>query len=421
MRGALNQQQVLWDAAAEFAERGADAPGVAATVADVEVGGTPAETVYTENKLELRHYDPLVEREHDVPILVVYALINRPYILDLQPDRSVVRRLLERGFDVYLIDWGEPSTLDATLELQDYVRRYVDNCVDVVRERSDVEAVNLLGYCMGGTMAAMYAALHPEKVRNLALMAASLHFEDTGGLLERWGDESYFSPAAIAETYGTIPAGFFDAGFALMDPVENTVSKYARLSDNLDDEEFVENFARMERWLADGIDMAGETYRQFLEEIYQDDALYRNELYLGGEHVDLGAIEMPILQILAEYDHLVPPEASRSFNDVVPSEDTQVLEAATGHIGLSVSRTAHVELWPGVCVWFAQRSGASGGDVERVDGIGPGYADRLAEAGIDDLEALAAADASDIAERIDVSASRIEDWQEQAERLGRGH
>ncbi len=159
----LDFQRRAWEAATEAVERSTIAPERQERMAEVDVGETPSEVVYRENKLELLHYESQTEEQFDVP-----------YILDLQPDRSVVRRLLEHGFDVYLIDWGEPSTLDGSLTLEDYVDRYIDNCVDVVRERSGIDEINVLGYCMGGTMSAMYAALHPEKVRNLGLMAASL-------------------------------------------------------------------------------------------------------------------------------------------------------------------------------------------------------------------------------------------------------
>ena len=345
-----------WTAAAEAVEKGTVAPDRAETMGEVEIASTPSEVVYEENKLELRHYEARTDEQHDVPILIVYALINKPTILDLQPDRSVVRTLLEQGFDVYLIDWNEPSLMDANLTLEDYVDRYMDNCVDVVRERSGQESINVLGYCMGGTMSVMYAALHPEKVRNLGLMAAGLCFAGDGGLLELWGDEEHYSPEKVVETFHNAPADFLDAGFALMEPVENLVGKYARLYDNLEDEEFVENFARMERWVSDGIDVSGTTYQQFLEEIYQENKLARNELYLGEQHIDLGRIEMPILQIVGEYDHLIPPEASTSFNDLVASEDTTAIEFPTGHIGLSVSSRSHEQLWPEVCEWYAERS-----------------------------------------------------------------
>jgi polyhydroxyalkanoate synthase len=447
-----------WTGAVETADA---APEGLKTMASVEVGTTPSDVVYEENKLKLLKYDAEAagiepEETHDVPILIVYALINRPYILDLQPDRSVVRRLLEAGFDVYLIDWGEPSSLDESLTLDDYVNRYIDNCVDVVAEEAGLDSINLLGYCMGGTMSVMYAALHPEKVRNLGLMAAGLCFAGTGGLLEEWGDDEYYSPRDVTDAFGNVPAEFLDIGFQLMDPVNNYVSKYATLYDNLDDEDFVENFARMERWLSDGIDLAGTTYVEFLEEVYQQNQLYENELELGGKHVDLDEITMPVLQVIGEYDHLIPPEASRPFNDRVPSDDTTIMEESTGHIGLSVSGKSHAKLWPNVAEWFAERSvrdddavdieieepdvdtdtdaavdaengtanvdtGADADadafddtDLDQVRGVGPAYAERLHNAGIDTVSALAAADPDDLAAQVEVSPSRVADWVEHA-------
>jgi len=421
----------------------------------VEVGGTPSDVVYEENKLELLHYDaeaagidvPEAEQE-DVPILIVYALINRPYILDLQEERSVVRRLLEAGHDVYLIDWNEPSRLDRHLTLDDYVNRYMDNCVDVVRERSGQDTIDILGYCMGGTMSVMYAALHAEKLNALGLMAAGLCFDHTGGVLEEWGSEEYYSPRDVTETFGNVPADMLDIGFALMDPVENYVSKYIRLAENLDNEGFVENFGRMEKWLGDGIDVAGEAYVQFLEDVYQDNKLYRNELELNGRHVDLNNIDMPVIQLMGEYDHLIPPEASKPFTDVIPSEDTTTIEFSTGHIGLSVSSSTHAELWPEVAEWYSERNRdavdiavenpgeaaaeavedvaedvevdvdatteeSEAADVETLSGIGPTYAERLREAGIETVADLAAYEAGELADIAQTSESRASDWLDQ--------
>lgn len=455
-----------WEQATETIEKSTDSPEQLERMAEIDVGTTPSEVVYEENKLELLHYESQTEEQHDVPILIVYALINKPYILDLQPDRSVVRTLLENGFDVYMIDWNEPSAMDASLTLEDYVDRYVDNCVDVVRERSGQDSINILGYCMGGTMSVMYAALHPEKVRNLGLMAAGLCFTGTGGVLEQWGDEQYYSPDAVTDAFGNVPADFLDIGFAVMDPVQNFLTKYVQLYDNIEDEEFVENFARMERWISDGIDVAGKTYEQFLVDIYQKNKLAENELYLGEKHIDLSKIDMPIVQVVGEYDHLIPPEASKPFNELTASEDTEIMEFSTGHIGLSVSSKSHAELWPSVCEWYAERSAtedeeepASEGeavtdaeepdaalaedvagdeseteeavedddesedddrsvaettdeneDLESISGIGPSYAERLHEAGIETVEELAEADADELAETIDATGANVRDW-----------
>ena len=429
----LAAQERALELATETVERAGIARDRTETLATVEVGTTENDVVYEENKLKLRRYRPAAvgaERTEDRPILLVYALINKPYILDLQPDRSVIRRLLEAGFEVYMIDWGEPSQLDASLTLADYVDRYIDNCADEVCDRAEVEGVHLLGYCMGGTMSAMYAALHPEKVHTLGLMAAGLCFAGTGGVLEVWGDEEFYDPADVSETFGNVPAEFLDVGFALMDPVNNYVTKYVNLYENLDDEEFVENFARMERWLSDGIDVAGEAYREFLEEVYQSNALYEGDLELDGEHVDLDEIDVPILQIVGEYDHLIPPEASTAFNDAVPSDDVTTFAFETGHIGLSVSSRSHDELWPDVAEWYADRSGehetetaipvgepedtedtADAGDeyLTSVTGVGPTYAERLRAAGVETIADLAAADPDEIAAETDIPRGRLHD------------
>jgi polyhydroxyalkanoate synthase len=452
----MQAQRQAWENATDLIEKTTVAPDRTETFQDVEVGETPSEVVYEENKLRLLHYESRTEEQHDVPILVVYALINRPYILDLQPERSVIRTLLDNGFDVYMIDWDEPSTLDRSLTLDDYVNRYMDNCVDEVRERSGHESINVLGYCMGGTMSTMYAALEPEKVRNLALMAAGLCFAGDSGVLELWGDDEYFEPRAVTETFHNVPADFLDVGFALMDPVQNYVTKYVNLYENVENEDFVENFARMEEWLGDGIDVAGQTFVEFIEDIYQENKLVNNELYLGGEHVDIENIDMPVLQIVAEYDHLIPPEASKPFNDAVPSDDKTVLEFPTGHIGMSVSSKSHAELWPDVCDWFETRmpdeadavehdvdesegadaaiaedatdasaqapedgveievEGTDAPDLTDLDGVGPAYAEDLSEAGYLSVAALADADAATVAAEADIAVSRVEDWIEQA-------
>ena len=349
------------------------------------------------------------------------------------------------------IDWHEPSRLDQHLGLADYINRYMENCIDVVAERSGRESINLLGYCMGGTMSAIYTALNPEKINALGLMAAGLCFDRTGGVLEEWGSEEYYDPRDVVDTFGNVPAEFLDTGFALMDPVDNYVSKYITLYENLESDNFVGNFSRMERWLDEGIDLAGQAYVEFLEKIYQNNELYRNELELDGEHVDVGNIDMPVLQITGEYDHLIPPEASKPFNDVVGSDDVTTIEYPTGHIGMSVSSSTHEDVWPEVCEWFweqsephaAEEDGADKSDaaeeeagesdaaedvsdiqeeaaaqveetdVETVSGIGPTYAERLRDAGVETTADLAEYNAAGLAEIAETTESRAEDWLDQ--------
>ncbi|PSQ34763.1 class III poly(R)-hydroxyalkanoic acid synthase subunit PhaC [Halobacteriales archaeon SW_10_66_29] len=396
-----------------------------------DVAHTDSEVVYEENKLELHRYDP-GERAHGTPILIVYALVNRPYILDLQPDRSVIRRLLDAGFEVYLIRWGEPSRLDTSLGLADYVCRYLNNCVDAVCEETGVEDVHLLGYCMGGTMSIMYTALFEERVRTLGLMATPIAFEGTGGVLERWA--THYDPEVAVETYGNLPAELLAVGFSMMEPVENYVTKYIRLYENIEDEAFVENFARMEQWIWDGVDIAGEAYREFVSEVYKQNQLVEDAVALDGRRVVLGDIEVPVLQIVGQYDHIVPAASSTPFNDLVGSEDERLIEFPAGHVGISVSSKAHDRLWPDVCEWYGDRSEsledcgetapgtaddeppmdgtADNGEapVETVRGVGPTYADRLAAAGIETVGDLREHDPELLAAVADTSPARAETW-----------
>jgi polyhydroxyalkanoate synthase len=474
---ALDAQTEALEAAGDAVERSQLLPKRLSEIATIEVGTTPSEVVYEENKLELLHYEPQTDEQHGVPILITYALINKPFILDLQPDRSVVRRLLEAGHDVYLVDWNEPSRLDQHLTLSDYINRYIDNCVDVVRERSGQDSINILGYCMGGTMMAIYTTLYPEKVRNLGLMAAGLCFDETGGVLEDWGSADYYDPSDVTDALGNVPAEMLDDGFAVMDPVDNYVTKYVGFYDNMDNDDFAANFARMERWLGEGIDVAGEAYVEFLEKIYQNNELYNGEMELDGEHVDLSKIDMPVLLLMGEYDHLIPSESSKPFLDVIPSTDTTTIEYPTGHIGLSVSSASHEEVWPQAAQWFIDRmppeevaevdtdmvetdlgtegeehaegesdtgadvgdddgvdievespeeadsdetddggvdeDGIEAADVEVVNGIGPTFAGRLREAGVETVGDLADYDAAELAELAETTESRAADWLEQ--------
>jgi len=402
---------VTRDAGRDGCRRAADvlrklgvAPDRLETLLTAEVGHTPSRVVYEENTLELHHYEP-EKRRHETPILVVYALVNRPYILDLQPDRSVVRRLLEGGFDVYLLDWGEPTRLDASLDMGDYAGRYLDNVLDATCEHAGAEAVHLLGYCMGGTMALMHTALGGERVRTLGLMATPVAFEGTGGILERWA--THFDPEVAVETLGNMPAELLSAEFSLMDPVDQYLTKYVQLYENIEDDAFVENFARMERWIWDGVDVAGAAFAEFVGEVYKDNTLVAGEYDLDGRPVHLEDVEVPLLTVVGEYDHIVPADSSRPVVDLVGSDDTRLVEFPRGHIGISVSGKAHDQLWPEVCEWYAARDGA-GRDADGVktdaDGAGGAGTDGADGTGLDEA-ATARAAVRAVAERGRVAAS----------------
>jgi polyhydroxyalkanoate synthase subunit PhaC len=324
------------------------------------VGQTLSDPIYTEGRMRVLHYRPLpgVAAGDRPPILLVYALINKPYIMDLQPGLSVVESLLRRGLDVYLIDWGTPNHMDKDLRIHDYVNGYLDRAVDAVREASGTDRLHVLGYCMGGTFAAMYASLHPEKVRTLALMAAGLDFDTRSSFLNVWSHAPGFDAWKIARTYGLIPPTFFNDAFGLLDPLRSNYVKFKDLLNRIDDQPFVENFLRMEKWTNDGIPMAGPTYAEFIDKGYQRNLLVKGEWTLDGDEreIDLKALTMPLATIVGLKDNLVPPESTERALERVGSKDLRRFQLPTGHIGLSVSRTAHRDLWPAFADWVLAHS-----------------------------------------------------------------
>jgi len=357
---ALAQQKALYDEAIKAWSRLLAAPKVIDWARDVAVGTTPHEVVYEEENLRLLRYRRDSPPAYAEPIVFCYALVNRPYILDLQPDRSVIRQFLNRGFDVYLIDWGDASAADRRMTLRDYIRGLIKNVADYVVAHSPAPRFHLVGYCMGGTMSTIFTALYPEPVKTLSLMAAPLDFSVGGdeSLVQLWSDPKYFDVDALIDAFGNCPASFLQTSFQMMKPVQNYVTKYITLYDKLDDEKFVENYLAMEKWTNDNIPVAGETFREFVKKLYQRNELVKGEFRLGvgEEPIQLKRITCPLLVLTATADHLVPPGQTEGLLPYVGSTDTKAMRLNAGHIGLAVSSKAHKQFWPEATGWLAERS-----------------------------------------------------------------
>jgi polyhydroxyalkanoate synthase len=322
-------------------------------VGEVETGVSPREAVYREDKLVLYRYRPRVDRPLAVPLLVVYALVNRPYMTDLQEDRSLIRGLLDAGVDVYLIDWGYPDGADRYLELEDYVSGYVGRCVDFIRHSHELASVNLLGICQGGTLSLCYTALHPERVRNLVTMVTPVDFHTPDNLLGQWAQG--IDVDLMVDTLGNVPGELLNWTFLALKPFRLTGQKYVDMADMLDDPQKLKNFLRMEKWIFDSPDQAGEMFRQFVKYFYQQNRLVTGDLSIGGRKVDLGQINMPVLNIYATADHLVPPESSIALQRHVGTADYDTIAFKGGHIGIYVSGRAQKEIPPAIAAWLKAR------------------------------------------------------------------
>ncbi|HEV8386288.1 MAG TPA: class III poly(R)-hydroxyalkanoic acid synthase subunit PhaC [Nitrososphaera sp.] len=324
------------------------------TAGDIEVGQTPCELLRETRTYRLVHYQQMVNKTERTPILIVYALINKSYVLDLQPDKSWVKSLLSQGFDVYLLDWKAPTNADKYVSFDDYVNCYIDECVDIVLKKSKVDKLTLHGYCMGASMSAMYTTLHQEKVRNLVVIAPVVDTEkDTtviGSLAKNMDVEK------MLEVAGNLPAEQLYACYSVLKPFKQGVNKYFNLVQNIDNEQFVGNFLRIEKWLYDTPPIAGETFRQWVADIYQKNLLAKNELRLGNDVIDLTKIKVPILNIVADEDHLVSPQCSAPLNDMVSSSDRRLMRFHTGHVGLIASLYSQNNVLPKVGQWLKARS-----------------------------------------------------------------
>lgn len=326
-----------------------------AEIQAVDIATAPRETVWQSGKVKLYHFTRETPAQVRTPLLISYALVNRWEMMDLQPDRSLIRRLQAEGLDIYVIDWGYASIVDRYKTMEDYIEGDLDDCVEYIRRKHQTPQVNLLGVCQGGTFSLIYAALHPEKIRNLVTLVTPVDFSPDDGLLFRWSRE--MDVDQIVDNFnGVVPGDFLNIAFDLLKPMGKT-RKYAGLPKLGQDKAALENFLRMEKWVADGPSQAGETYRQFIKDFYQGNKLFKGELQLGGKAVDLKRITMPLLNIYAKEDHLVPPACTIPLNEAVGSTDKQLYEFPGGHIGVFVGSRSQRELAPTVARWLGSRDG----------------------------------------------------------------
>ena len=355
MTGPLNigMDRIVEDAARMQRKLGAGLQSLR-EVGDFDYGATPKQEVWRDGKVVLYRFIGDKAPTAKVPLLMSYALGNRPYMVDLQADRSIVQGLLSRGEDVYIIDWGYPDRSDRFLTLEDYIQRFIGGAVDHLRQTFGLDAINLLGICQGGAFSLCYAALNPEKVQNLITMVTPVAFHTPDNMLSNWTRD--LDVDLFVDTLGNVPADLMNFTYLTLKPWRLCVQKYVGLVDILDDSKALEDFLRMEKWIFDSPDQAGEAFRQFIKQFYQGNGFINGGITIGDDEVHLGLVEMPVLNIYAEHDHLVPPDASRALKDVVGSSDYSELSFRGGHIGIYVSGRAQKEVPSAIHQWLAERS-----------------------------------------------------------------
>ena len=323
---------------------------------DASIATTPKESLWTWRKVTLWRYRS-ENRIHPIPVILVFALINRPHIFDLRPGHSFVEYLLDEGFDVLLLDWGEPDEEDADQGVEFYVCDALPAAIRETRRATGAEEVSLLGWCIGGTLVAMHAALEPESpVRNLICLTTPI--DTTGSLYGRWVSRAHLDPEDVARAWPAVPGVAIDSANKLMKPVVNHWITYRKLWEDVQGGRARrEAYQSMAKWVADNPPFPGRAYAEWITSMYQDNRLAKGTMRLGGKRVDLRNIEQNLLVVTAGADHIAPRSNSMPLVQLPRSADVTHFDRAGGHIGLMAGSKARNEIWPDVADWLRERSG----------------------------------------------------------------
>ncbi len=287
------------------------------------------------------------------PLLVVASLINRYYVLDLLPERSLVSSLCERGFDVYVLDWKAPGAAGPRRSFADYLDGAIADAAALAARRAGTDRCALLGYCMGGTLAAAFAARRPSLVQALVLLGAPIDFHASGELA-RWTERGRFDADLLMDVLGNMPPWLMQSGFKLLSPLDGW-RRAIDLARHAGDEVVLRQLVALEAWLEDNVAFPGGVYREYIRALYQGNALVRGTFTVAGARIALRDLTAPLLNVVALRDRICEPPSSRALMPLAGSRDAELLEFDVGHIGLTTSARAQRELWPRLAAWLVAR------------------------------------------------------------------
>ncbi len=327
------------------------------TRAKPQVGITPADAVWHENKWSLLRYRPRPAGiAFPTPLLLVPSLINRHYVLDLMPGKSLAEYLVAQGHDVYCIDWGTPGDEDRYLSFDDIVDGYLGRALAVTARLAGTPRAHVLGYCMGGTLAAIHAAAHPDRFASFVALAAPVQFDD-GGLLSGWTRSKGFDLDTLLTACGNVPWQLIQSAFGMLRPTLS-LSKAVMVVDRAENDEFLDGFLALEAWGNDNVAIPGEFYRRYLEDLYRGDLLVKGTMRLSGQTAKLQAIDCPTLVVTFEHDNIVPLKSAAPLMELISSSDKKQLHLPGGHVGAVVSKHAAKTLWPQLSAFWAAHESA---------------------------------------------------------------
>lgn len=319
------------------------------------LGATPKDVLISRGTMQLYHYRPLTDEVYRVPLLLVMATTNRGYIFDMVPGQSLVEFLLRAGYDVFMLDWTAPGPHESKLGLADYVLDFLPTAIDRVLEETGEPDFTLVGYCFGGVLSTLWAALHPDgPMANIVCFTTPINFKAME-MFQTWSDRRFFDVDRLVDTFGNCPADMLYTAFDLLRPGAR-IAGNIRLFDNMWNDEFTKSFRMFERWTSDMLPLAGEYFRETTKKLMWENQLYEGGMEVGGRTVDLRNITAPFLHVTAEHDHIVPPAASAPLIEMVGSTDKEAVVLKGGHVSLVAGGNAVRRLWPKLDDWLQERS-----------------------------------------------------------------
>ena len=324
------------------------------TTSGPKLGASVKDVLIERGTMRLYHYRPRVDDVYRVPILLVMATTNRGYIFDMVPGQSLVEYLLDAGFDVFMLDWEAPRADEKKLALEDYVLDFLPMAVARVQRETGEPDVSVIGYCFGGVLSLLWAALHPDKLANLVTFTTPVDFSRMD-MFQAWADRRFFDVDRLVDTFGNCPGDYLYTAFDLLRPGSKAAGQ-VRLIDNLHDDEFVKSFRMFDRWAADILPLAGEYFRQTTHQLMWENRLLHGTMTVDGHAIDLARITAPFLHVAAQHDHIVPTAASAPLLGMIGSTDKEEVVLKGGHVSLVAGGNAIRRLWPRLVQWLATRS-----------------------------------------------------------------
>lgn len=319
------------------------------------VGSTPKDVLISRGTMQLYHYHARVDEVYRVPVLLVMATTNRGYIFDLAPKQSLVEYLLDAGFDVFMLDWTAPRVDERGLTMGDYTLDFIPSAVERVLAETGESELSVIGYCFGGVLSVLWAALEGEKnLKNLACFTTPIDFSQMD-MFQAWADRRFFDVDRLVDTFGNCPADYLYTAFDMLRPAGRAASN-VRLWDNMWNDEYVAGIRMLERWGNDTLPLAGEYFRETTKKLMWDNRLLNGTMEVAGRAVDLKQIVAPFLHVTAQHDHIVPSSASAPLIEMIGSVDKEAVELKGGHVSLVAGPNAVKRMWPRLAQWLGERS-----------------------------------------------------------------